>query len=287
MNMSNLYNHRRAAGFTLLELLVAMSLGIFLMAGLIQVLLANREIFRVQENSSRMQEDGRFATVVLNSAVSLTGYREDASLTMSTQFPSYTTLANPPAQAFLAAEVVNGTDNDVGGGDNIKDGTDTIAIRYRSDGAVRDCLGSVVANGLMSVNRFYVDDDDTLNCRSDIYNPATGVAVSNFSQPLIDNVEDMQIRYGMSTGSVFHDVGAECYVDPSVGIGAGTDCTSLNFAQVVSVRISLLLHSNDDNLTPDNTPQTYSFEGVNNVLAGDNRLYRTVTTTIAMRNKVL
>ena len=286
MNMSNFYNPKRTAGFTLLELLVAMSLGLFLMAGLIQVLLANSEIFRVQENSSRMQEDGRFATTVLNNAVSLTGYREDASLAMNSQFPSYNTLPNPPVQTFLAAEVVNGADNDIGGGNNIKDGTDTIAIRYRSDGAIRDCLGSMVGNGLMSVNRFYVDDDDTLNCRSDVYNPSTGVAVRTATQPLIDNVEDMQIRYGMSTGDVFHDVAAECYLDASVAIGNGADCTSLNFAQVVSARISLLLHSGDDDLTPDNAAQTYSFEGVN-VVAGDNRLYRAVTTTIAMRNKVL
>lgn len=287
MTMNSFYNHRRVAGFTLLELLVAMSLGLFLLAGLIQVLLANREVFRVQENSSRIQEDGRFIVTVLNSTVSLAGYREDASLTMDTQFPNYSTLANPPAQTFQEGEVVNGTDNDIGGGDNIKNGTDAIAIRYRSDGAIRDCLGSIVGSGLMSVNRFYVDDDDTLNCRSDVYNPSTGAAVSSATQPLIDNVEDMQIRYGMSTGGTFHDVAAECYLDASVAIGAGSDCVTLNFDQVVSVRISLLLHSNDDNLTPDNAPQTYSFEGVNNVLAADNRLYRAITTTIAMRNKVL
>ena len=287
MIMNNFYNYRRVMGFTLLELLVAMSLGLFLLTGLIQVLLSNREVFRVQENSSRMQEDGRFITTVLNNTISLTGFRDDPSLTMASQFPAYTTLANPPAQTFQAGEVISGTDNDAGAGDNVKNVTDAIAIRYRSDGAVRDCLGSVVANGLMSVNRFYVDDDETLNCRSDIYNPVTGVAVSSFSQPLIDNVEDMQISYGMSTGNVFHDIAAECYIDPSVGIGVGTDCTTLNFDQVVSVRISLLLHSHDDNLTPDNTPQTYSYGGVNNVLAGDNRLYRAVTTIIAMRNKIL
>ena len=287
MTINSFYNRRRVAGFTLLELLVAMSLGLFLLAGLIQVLVTNREVFRVQENSSRMQEDGRFAVTVLNSAVSLAGYREDASLTMGTQFPNYTTQANPPAQTFQEGEVVNGTDNDIGGGDNIKDGTDAIAIRYRSDGAIRDCLGSIVGSGLMSVNRFYVDDDDTLNCRSDVYNPSTGAAVSSATQPLIDNVEDMQIRYGMNTGGPFRDVTAECYLDASVPIGTDNDCTALNFDRVVSVRISLLLHSNDDHLTPDNTPQTYSYEGLNNVLAGDNRLYRTVTTTIAMRNKIL
>ena len=97
MIMNNFYNYRRVMGFTLLELLVAMSLGLFLLTGLIQVLLSNREVFRVQENSSRMQEDGRFITTVLNNTISLTGFRDDPSLTMASQFPAYTTLANPPA----------------------------------------------------------------------------------------------------------------------------------------------------------------------------------------------
>ena len=286
MNMSNFRNQKLTAGFTLLELLVSMSLGLFLMAGLVQVLLMNREMFGVQENSSRIQEDGRFAVTVLNKVVSHAGYREDAAQDTDIAFPSYTTAANPPVQTLLDGEVINGTDDDVGGGNNVKDGSDTLAVRYRSDGSIRDCLGSVVANGFMSVNRFYIDDNDTLSCRSDIYDPATGAAVSTSTQPLIDNIEDMQIRYGMSAGGVFHDVAAECYLDASV-IGGGSDCTTLNFDQVVSVRISLLLHSNDDNLTPDNVSQTYSFEGVNNVLAGDSRLYRTVTTTIALRNKIL
>ncbi len=290
MNMSHLSKLKRVAGFTLLELLVSMTLGVFLMAGLIQVLLANSEIFRVQENSSRMQEDGRFTATVLSRAISLTGYRESDQVTtvnngMEALFPQYTTLNQPPAQTFLMGEAVRGADNDAGAGNNIKDGSDSIAIRYRGDGTTRDCLGVVVANGLMSVNRFFIDDDDTLNCRSDVYNPDTGVAVSTSSQPLIDNVEDMQIRYGMSAGGVFHDVAAQCYIDAGVVVGDGDDCTSLNYAQVVSVRISLLLHSGDDFLTPDNVAQTYFYEGAN-VVAGDSRLYRVMTTTIAMRNRV-
>ena len=290
MNIKPLSKHKQVGGFTLLELLVSMSLGLFLMAGLIQVLLANSEIFRVQENSSRMQEDGRFAATVLSRTISLTGFREYDLVTtynngMEALFPQYTTLNQPPAQTFLIGEAVNGTDNDAAGGNNIKDGSDTLAIRYRGDGTTRDCLGVAVANGLMSVNRFFVDDDGTLNCRSDVYNPDTGAAVSTSSQPLIDNVEDMQIRYGMSTGGVHHDVAAQCYIDAGVAVGNGGDCTSLNYAQVVSVRISLLLHSGDDFLTPDNSAQTYSYEGAD-VVAGDSRLYRVMTTTIAMRNRV-
>ncbi|MBV1892361.1 MAG: PilW family protein [Gammaproteobacteria bacterium] len=285
MNINSFSKHKFVAGFTLLELLVSMSLGLFLMAGLIQVLLVNREVFKVQENSSRMQEDGRFALTVLNNTVSLTGFREDPTVFIDTAFPSVTTSATPFTKTLADGEVVGGINDDAVNA-AIKDGTDAIVIRYLSDGTTFDCLGTVVADGSISVNRFYVDDDETLNCRSDKYDLVTG-AISTSTQPLIDNVEDMQIRYGMGSGSTFHDVEAMCYIDASNVTSAGTsDCTVLDFDQVVSVRISLLLHSNDNNLTPDNIAQTYVFNGAS-VLAGDSRLYRAVTTTIAMRNKVL
>jgi len=283
----------RQAGLTLLELLIAMGLGLFLVAGLIQVLLANRVAFNVQENMSRIQEDGRFVTTVMNKAVSMAGYREDSTVAASTQFSTYTipsTPALPPPITFNGAQVVRGTDdNGTGTTDEIQDGTDTVAVRFRgsTDNTTRDCHGTVIASGTIAINRFYVDED-TLYCRSDIYNPATGAVLSaaNPKQPLINNVEDMQVLYGMSTSGGTNDIAAECYIDASTTLGSGSDCTTLNYDQVVSVRISLLLKSEDDNLTPDRSAQTYTFNGAI-ATAADSRLYRTLTTTIAIRNKIL
>ena len=60
---------RRQAGLSLVELLVAMVLGLFLIGGILNLFLSNRESFRVNENLSRMQENGRAAFDVMSRSV--------------------------------------------------------------------------------------------------------------------------------------------------------------------------------------------------------------------------
>ncbi len=48
-------------GFTLVELLVSLVLGLVLVAGVLNIFVTNRETFRLNENLARMQENGRTA----------------------------------------------------------------------------------------------------------------------------------------------------------------------------------------------------------------------------------
>ncbi|PHS30717.1 MAG: hypothetical protein COA95_08410 [Methylophaga sp.] len=52
-------------GFTLIEIMIALTLGLFLMAGVVQVFLGTKQTNRMQENLSRMQENARFAMYFL------------------------------------------------------------------------------------------------------------------------------------------------------------------------------------------------------------------------------
>ncbi len=47
-------------GFTLVELMIAMLLGLFLIGGILQIFIGSRQTYRMQENLSRLQENGRF-----------------------------------------------------------------------------------------------------------------------------------------------------------------------------------------------------------------------------------
>lgn len=53
---------RRQAGLSLIELMIAMVLGAIVVAGLIQVLLANRKGYQLQESNNFMQQSLRFAS---------------------------------------------------------------------------------------------------------------------------------------------------------------------------------------------------------------------------------
>jgi len=52
---------RSQQGLTLVEVMVAVTLGLILTAGLIQVFVSNKQAYRVQEGLARLQENGRFA----------------------------------------------------------------------------------------------------------------------------------------------------------------------------------------------------------------------------------
>lgn len=66
MNMKPQKNISRQSGLTLVEVMIAMLLGVFLMGGVLQVFASSRQTYRVHEATSRMQENGRMALEVLS-----------------------------------------------------------------------------------------------------------------------------------------------------------------------------------------------------------------------------
>lgn len=65
---------RPQAGFALVELLLAMAVGLLVMAGLVQVFAGTRQSYRLQEELSRMQENGRFAMEILGRDIRMAGF---------------------------------------------------------------------------------------------------------------------------------------------------------------------------------------------------------------------
>ena len=65
---------RRQLGVSLIELLVALVVGLLLLGGLIQVYLSNKQSYNAQEQLARMQEGGRFAMDLITSDLRRSGY---------------------------------------------------------------------------------------------------------------------------------------------------------------------------------------------------------------------
>lgn len=61
-------------GFTLIELMIALVLGLIITAGVIQVFLANKQTYRVTEAHSRLQDNARFALSILSKDIRSAGY---------------------------------------------------------------------------------------------------------------------------------------------------------------------------------------------------------------------
>ncbi|MCP3951594.1 MAG: hypothetical protein GY697_05165, partial [Desulfobacterales bacterium] len=69
--MRNLY--KKQSGLSLVEILVALVISLFLLGGIVQVYLGNKTAYRFSDASARVQENGRFALETIASDIRRAG----------------------------------------------------------------------------------------------------------------------------------------------------------------------------------------------------------------------
>lgn len=161
---------QRQTGLSLVELMVALVVGLLLLGGVIEIFVANKQTYRVADASARIQENARFATEILGRYLRIAGYRSDPTVDFATAFASVTYAG----YSLGAGQVIAGGENEV-------------VIRYQGDGAMKDCAGGDISLGNVVSTRFYLNSGD-LECST-----ASG------TQPLISDIQQMTIRYGVDT----------------------------------------------------------------------------------------
>ena len=70
---------RGQAGLSLIELMIAMVIGLVLMTGVLQIFLGSKRVYTTQDALSRIQENGRLAVDFLSRDTRMAGYAGCAS----------------------------------------------------------------------------------------------------------------------------------------------------------------------------------------------------------------
>ena len=65
---------RKQRGLTLVELMIAMTIGLLLLGGITSIMISSRQTYRVNEALSRMQDNSRYAFQVLSRDIRMAGY---------------------------------------------------------------------------------------------------------------------------------------------------------------------------------------------------------------------
>lgn len=131
---------QRQSGLSLVEIMVALAVGVVLLTGVIQIYASTKSTYRMQDSLARLQENGRFALSFLTRDVRMAGYHG------CTNFgPITNTLNNPGSLQHDFSVGLTGF-NDVGAsppallsGAGIVPvaGSDVIVVRRNSDEPVR------------------------------------------------------------------------------------------------------------------------------------------------------
>jgi type IV pilus assembly protein PilW len=207
-------SERRQSGFGLIELLVAMAIGLIIVGAMMSVLFSTRSTSLAQSGMAQLQDDQRLALMMLTNVVQGAGYFPNPlTSTLTTELPANTTFVN-------AGQSVAGTTGAAAPGD-------TLIVRYEAgtaDGTM-DCNGRGNTSGanLMFVNTFSVDANGNLVCS------VNGGA----AQALAGSVQNFRVFYGVDTDG---DESADRYI-------AASAMTNVNWGNVVSIRVTLTFNN--------------------------------------------
>lgn len=94
---------RKQSGLSLVELMVALVLGLLLSAGVITIFISAKQDYQVQDAVSQVQENGRFSLEFLSSDIRMAGYTG-----CSNQMPTANSVENPPPSLASFGEGIQG-----------------------------------------------------------------------------------------------------------------------------------------------------------------------------------
>jgi type IV pilus assembly protein PilW len=251
----------RARGFTLVEVMIAIAIGLFLTTVVATLFVNSRSAYNTTDEISRMQENMRYAYHLLTRTVHLTGYRSSPNSPATGDFGLFVG----------GAIAINGTNDDV-------NGSDTLTIRYQGagapDGSVVDCSGREIAVNEIVTNVFSIRPGQNgglaLFCDRSIVGNAEVIQFE-----VVPDVQAMHVLYGEDTDSPT-DAVADRYV-PRGGVG--------NMDSVVAVRIALLFQTANAGSRNDLDTRVYDVNGAAVGPLNDTRVRRPVTWNLNLRNR--
>jgi len=329
-------------GMTLIEIMIALLIGAFLLGGVLQIFTGSKQTYRMQEGLSRLQENGRFAMDFISNDIRMAGYRGCNGLTpiagVSNDSTVFLSDFNTSIQGFESTSSSAWTPAINAAITSPLGGSDVITIRRANEQGnlvtahvtgsanltlaattglaagdvvlVSDCSGaeafqisSIGGNvitlqsapsrsynggevSLINTSSYYVRSTPiktdratiTANDRLSLYR-RTG---SNGAEELVEGIEQIHVWYGVDT-DLNPATGISTDYVPNYYVTANTVNTANNWASVVSIRISLLAVTLDDNLAAQ--PLAYTYNNATTTPA-DRKIRRGFNTTIALRNRL-
>lgn len=253
----------------LLEILIAITLGLMLLFGIGTIFVSSNHTYRVQEENARIQEAGRYALEVIGRSIRQAGYADIWSSPVARK----AAFQGTPVHGF---DAVCPTAAPV---------TDMLIVQYDGMAGEKDCeSGNILAEQVVQ-HTFFIANN-SLRCQAVRAAVAPVPAGSPGACPgssaginLLDNVEDLQVLYGIDTTG---DQSANRYVD-----------TPMDWNQVVSVRVCILIRSPNVGVVAGN--QRFlncagalgtAAPGAEFTTAADSRLRRAFFATYSLRNRI-
>ncbi|MES9968639.1 MAG: PilW family protein [Candidatus Thiodiazotropha sp.] len=263
-------------GFSLISLLIATAISLFLMSGIAKIYIDSKNAFNATAANSATTDKYRFVFEEMRRALIMAGrgiatsadspsaYRDGQQDDGSRTFP---------ALELVHDSIVSGTPHSGAIWSPAPEESSVVSVRYASGPAPCGLDDDTMDDGIISV-RFVVDNEGDLNCQAYL----DGELIQ--SQPIAADIAQMRVLYGIDT---------DTEPDSSANIYLTADAVEpQEWMSVVSIRIGLVVASGAGfelpwSYRPD-TPDQLDLLGASFTAPDNNYIYKSASTTISLRN---
>ena len=291
LNMQKLNTHKlnrsgakrdTQGGFTLLEIMISLALGLILSTAIVQIMVSNSLTEKLNRAVASTQESGRYIVTRMRDELLMVGLYDSLNPNLSrivdiAEEESFLRNHPIPLPGDFTGAVNLGS---IQGADGAND---TLVVSLQG---LRDCRGYKLGyddeEEFFIVNQYFVADSK-LKCRGFDGRVLRGqrAAIGNNSDAaftLLDDVLSFQVTYGIANPEDNNGQTIPVqYVNASQLANAFD-----NNQQVVSVRMAIVIKGEGD-IRLD-APATFKILDEDTITAPDNGLYKAFETTVTLRN---
>lgn len=267
----------KSRGFTILELMVALALGLLVSAAATQLFVTNLMGFNLQRGMSDVQDNGRFALDFINRDVRGAGIRPAGALD------------NPyPPVVIDIAELPGAADATLTTSDGVSatglGSSDQLVIQKLTLTDTVDCEGNAVAANRYVVSRYFLRKDgdsgseSALACDGGSHDTVALDAIGDAGVVLLGSAENLQVQLGVGTSGIPSQY---LRADEYLALAAPRP-------KVLAVRVGVMVASIDRTGGQMGTaPDLNVLNATVNKIPGDGRIRRVFVTSVALRNEML
>ncbi|MBF4521748.1 PilW family protein [Acinetobacter towneri] len=312
----------KQAGFTLIELMIAITLGLILVAVAIQMLVSGQQNYRIQSSAASLQDSGLFGINYVTKNIRLANHGNasiinDASLYGGIVLSNQTSSTTPPADGNLkglkfGTALLTGNNLESASVNNDSafstfPKSDQLVIMYQAPMDTFTCDGKKVrgpiktsttyAKGWYVIERYYISKDSSkseanLNCSSSMFLADGETVPQTYESQTINAVNTLTANYAANAGEIIAKnieymrvqlvVRNTNGTTRTLGVNDYKAITTLPRPAVIGVNLGWLVRSSEKVAMAEKT----EFKVLDQTItaAKDGYLRQVYTTTIAIRN---
>lgn len=289
------------AGFTLVELIVALALGLLITAAATQLFLGGIVTTRIQQANAELQDSGVFGLDYIARDIRLANYGNISNPELTNTTPQGGIVLSQGASGTVnvSKDIGNNSVTRSGLTSNVSDASDQLTIQFTAPNDMFNCEGEEIKTGEYVIQRYFLrkdtnggEKDLVLACDANKKGAMSAANITDFGgtqlgEVIMPRVDHLRFYLGAMTKSGATVTSTTYYtISEYISVANAARNAGQPVPRITSIKAAVIVRSidNTNNQLIDPTKSILFLEKSVTLTNQTKHLRRTYMTTIAIRN---